>query len=138
MINKHVEKINYLYSTDKTGKPIARYGVSNFPVSNKFILQSLLFDFDINKTYKICISIKNSSDIVLVNTKNNYKLDKNSLSDVSFTNKEHTRASTVIKITTPIVNLVAEDIYEFIISVNDQQGNLLDSKETYAAIQKNR
>ncbi|WP_047999379.1 hypothetical protein [Lactiplantibacillus herbarum] len=136
MAEIHAEKINYLYSTDETDKPIARYGISSFPVSNNFILQSLLFDFEIDKTYQIVISIRNSENISIVETKNIYKLDKTTLNDISFTNKEHTRASTVIKIHTPIVNIVAEDIYEFTLSVNDSNDINLDTKKTYAAIQQ--
>ncbi|MCB4211155.1 hypothetical protein IAR49_10110 [Lactiplantibacillus plantarum] len=136
MSDIHAEKINYLYSTDNTGKPVARYGISDFPVSTKFTLQSLLFDFEISKTYEILIYIKNSNDVTLVKSKNNYTLNKNALNDISFTNAEHTRASTVITINTPIVNIVGEDIYQFTISVNNQNGTLLDSQKTYAIIQK--
>lgn len=137
MTNIHIEKINYLFSTDKTGKPIARYGVSTFPTSTIFVLQSLFFDFEVDKEYEILVNIENSSHVSLVKSKNNYVIDKNSLSDISFTDKEHKWASTTITIKTPIVNIVAEDIYEFTISVNDEKGNLLDTKKTYAAIRKN-
>lgn len=130
------EKISYLSCIDDSNNIVARLEFPEFPANYQFNLETLFFNFKVDKHYKVKTIIRNGANREVVKTENDFILDIGVIGEDKYTDEKHTNGSAKTKIKSPAVNIIDNDMFEFELSVFNQNDELLSSAKTYAIIAK--
>lgn len=125
------EKISYLTNTDNQDDPVGKVLINDYPITHKFRLQALFFNFSVSNTYQVESIVRNGDGDIIVKSNNDFSIDIKQVGEDKYTDKAHDRASAMVGIETPYVNVFKNDAYEFELNVFNSNGDQVATAKTY-------